>query len=103
MHPTKEKFYKFDNEWLELKEKTYKSWLKVAGPIIIPISRTIYESKYGPTFKTDDGVFAWRFMVGKSIKMAEQWLEMNKASNFNEFKKALEIRGLASLNICVCR
>lgn len=99
MHPTKENFYKFDDEWLELKEKTYKSWLKVAGPIKIPISRTIYESEYGPTFKTDDGVFAWRFMVGKSIKMAEQWFEMNKASNLNEFKKALEIRGLASLNI----
>lgn len=99
MHPKKENFYKFDNEWLELKEKKYWSWLKVAGPIKIPISKTIYESKYGPTFKTDDGVFAWRFVVGQSIKMAEQWFEMNKASNFEEFKKALKIRGLASLNI----
>jgi len=99
MHPEKENFYRFDDEWLELKEKNYKSWLKLAGPIKIPIKRTIYESKYGPTFKTDDGVFAWRFVVGQSIKMAEQWYEMNKATNFTEFKKALEIRGLASLNI----
>ncbi len=31
--------------------------------------------------------------------MAEQWYLMNKAKNFNEFKNALELRGLASLNI----
>jgi acyl-homoserine-lactone acylase len=99
MHPTKEDFYKFDDEWLELKEKRYTSWLKVAGIFKIPVNRIIYESKYGATFKTDEGVFAWRFMVGKTIKMAEQWFRMNKAKNFNEFKDALEIRGLASLNI----
>jgi acyl-homoserine-lactone acylase len=99
MHPEKENFYKFDNEWIELKEKKYTSWLKLIGPIKIPISKTIYKSKYGPTFKTDDGVFAWRFVVGQSIKMAEQWFKMNKAKNFKEFKDALKIRGLASLNI----
>ena len=99
MHPTKDKFYKFDDEWLELKEKKYWSWLKLAGPIKIPISRTIYESKYGSTFETDDGFFAWKFTVGESIKMAEQWLLMNKAKNFKEFKSALEMRDLATLNI----
>ena len=99
MHPDKKDFYRFDSEWLELNEKVYWSWLKLAGPIKIPIRKTIYESKYGPTFKTNKGVFAWRFVVGQSIKMAEQWYEMNKANNFDEFKKALKIRGLASLNI----
>jgi len=99
IHPEKKDFYKFDNEWLQLKEKKYWSWLQLAGPIKIPISKTIYESKYGPTFKTDDGIFAWRFVVGQSIKMAEQWYKMNKAKNYNEFKEALKIRGLASLNI----
>ncbi len=99
MHPSKENVYKFDDQWLELEEKIYTSWLKLLGPIKIPINKTIYKSVYGPTFKTDDGVFAWRFMVGKSIKMAEQWFRMNKAKNFKEFKKALNIRGLTSLNI----
>jgi len=99
MHPDREDFYRFDDEWLELKEKQYWSWLKLVGPLKIPIRKTIYESIYGPTFKNDEGVFAWRFVVGQSIKMAEQWYEMNKAKNFYEFKKALKIRGLASLNI----
>ncbi|MDG1040590.1 MAG: penicillin acylase family protein [Polaribacter sp.] len=90
--------YKFDGEWLELKEKKYTSWFKLAGPIKFPVSQTIYESKYGPTFKTEQGVFAWSFVVGKSIKMAEQWYNMNKATNFTEFKNAVEMRGIAALN-----
>ena len=98
MHPEKDDFYKFDEDWVELKHKRYWSWLKL-GPIKVPITKSIYESKYGLTFKTDDGVFAWRFVVGKSIKMAEQWYRMNKASNFKEFKNALEMRGIAALNI----
>lgn len=99
MHPTKENWYQFNGEWLELKEKNYKAWLKVTGPIKIPITKTIYESVYGPTFKTENGVFAWRFMVGKTIKMAEQWYWMSKARNFHEFQKALSMRGLTSLNV----
>lgn len=98
MHPEKDDFYKFDEEWIELKQKRYWSWLKL-GPIKVPITKSIYESKYGPTFKTEDGVFAWKFVVGQSIKMAEQWYRMNKARNFKEFKEALEMRGIAALNI----
>ena len=98
MNPKNENQYKFDGQWLELQEKTYTSWLKLAGPIKFPISKTIYESKYGPTFKTEEGVFAWSFVVGRSIKGAEQWFRMNKASNFSEFKNALNMRGIGALN-----
>lgn len=99
MNPKNDNQYKFDGQWLDLKKKTYTSWMKLSAGIKIPVSQSIYESKYGPTFKTDDGVFAWRFVVGQNIKMAEQWYLMNKAQNFSQFKNALEIRGLASLNI----
>jgi len=98
MHPTKENYYQFDGEWIPLKEKKYRSWLKVLGPIKILITRTIYESKYGPTFKTDNGYFSWRFVVSQSIKMSEQWYQMNKARNFKEFKEAINLRGIACLN-----
>lgn len=99
MHSDKDYHYKYDGEWLPLEEKSYWAWMKVIGPIQIPIRQTIYESKYGPTFETDEGFFAWRFVVGKSIKMGEQWYRMNKATSFEEFYDALKIRGVASLNI----
>ena len=99
MHPDKDLQYEFDGEWLTLEEKHHWAWMKVAGPLKIPIRQTNYISKYGPTFETDDGFFAWRFAVGESIRMGEQWYKMNKATNFEEFYKALEIQGIACLNI----
>ena len=99
MHPDKELQYEFDGEWLTLEEKTHWSWMKVAGPMKIPIRQTSYESVYGPTFETDDGFYAWRFSVGESIRAGEQTYKMNKATNFEEFHDALEIQGIACLNI----
>ncbi len=99
MHPDNALQYEFDGEWLTLEEKHHWAWMKVAGPIKIPIRQTNYASKYGPTFETDDGFYAWRFAVGESIRMGEQWYKMNKATNFKEFYDALKIQGIACLNV----
>ncbi len=99
MHPQKKHLYRFDGKWLELEEKKYWAWLKLFGGIKIPISRTVYQSKYGPTFETEDGFYAWRFVVGQSLRMVEQWYKMNKATSFEEFYDALKIRGIPSTNI----
>lgn len=99
MHPTKELHYRFDGAWKQLEEKKYWAWMKVFGPLKIPIRRTIYQSVHGPTFETEHGFFAWRFVVAQGLGAAEQWLAMNKAANFDEFKTALEKRGIVSNNI----
>ncbi|GLR18176.1 penicillin acylase family protein [Portibacter lacus] len=91
--------YLYDGEWLPLTKKKAKAKVKVLGFMKIPIKRAYYESVYGPTFKTDSGYFAWRFMAGQTLKMAEQWWKMNKAQNLEEFREALEIRGIISTNI----
>lgn len=99
MHPDNDLQYEFDGEWLTLEEKKHWAWMKVAGPLKIPIRQTSYQSKYGPTFETDDGFYAWRFAVGETIRMGEQWYKMNRATNFEEFYNALKIQGIACLNI----
>ncbi|OJJ22395.1 hypothetical protein BKI52_06855 [marine bacterium AO1-C] len=99
MHPTKKNYYKFDGEWLPLEKKKYKSKVKIFAGIKIGIKRSIYLSKYGPTFKTDKGYFAWSFSVQHAAKAMEQWYNMNKARNLQEFKKALAPRDIPSTNI----
>lgn len=96
---TSEDAYLLDNEWLPLTKKKIKSRVKLLGFLKIPITKTMYYTKYGPTFKTEEGFFAWRFMAGQTLRMAEQWLMMNKAKNLQEFKNALEVRGIVSTNI----
>ncbi len=99
MHEKKKHHYYFDGKVLPLNKKKYWAWMKVLGPIKIPISRTIYESVYGPTFETEDGFYAWRFVASRGLRMSEQWFAMDKAQNFDAFKKALDMQAIPSTNI----
>jgi len=99
MSDKKEDHYIVDGEEIELIEKTYWSWMKLVGPIKIPIRQSCYESIYGPTFKTEQGVFAWRSSAVKDIRVSEQWFAMNKAKNFTTFKQALDLHFIPSTNI----
>lgn len=96
INPANKNQYKFDGEWLALEEN--KAKLKVKG-IPVTIGKSIYWSKYGPTVKTDKGVFSMRVPAIMDIKALEEWYRMNKAKNFTEFYKALSMTSLPMFNI----
>lgn len=98
INPKNKKQYRFDGEWLDLKKRKYKSKLKL-GFLKIPISKKVYESKYGPTFKTKKGYFSWRAVAALEIRSAEQWFLMNKAKNFEEFKSLLKWKAICTNNV----
>ena len=97
MHPEKKNFYKYDDEWLELEERKLKIKVKLAG-IRLPISRTFYECKYGTVIKNKSGYYAIRFPANQVIGAAEQQYKMNKAKNIEEYKAAINMQQLPSLN-----
>ena len=102
MHPKKKNLYKFDGEWLKL--ETRKAKLKVGlgrnKKFRINIKKKIWWSVYGPALVTKKhGTFAFRMPTLFEMKSAEQWYRMNKATNFTEFYKALEIQGVSMQNI----
>lgn len=99
MNPDEKLQYKFDDQWEILEKRVFRTKVKV-GFIKFPYKRKIYRSKYGLTFKNKDGFYAIRFPANMtSFKAAEQWYRMNKARNFEEFRKALEVQGIGCTNI----
>ena len=98
MHPEDYLRYRYDGAWLELEEVTYRAKAKI-GPIKLPIKRKIYRSVYGPAFQSENGFFAWRFVVAQDIRAIEQWYRMNKAQNYTQFRTALEMQAIPSTNI----
>ena len=96
INPDNKNQYKFDGQWLTLEED--KAKLKVKG-VPVTIGKKIWWSKYGPTLKTDKGVFAMRVPALMDIKALEQWYRMNKAKNFTEFYTALKMTSLPMFNI----
>ncbi len=99
MHPEKKFYYEMDGDYFPLKRKVIRAWVKLWGPIQIPITRNIYESKFGITFRIGEDFYAWRYQAREAVKSIEQWYAMNRARNFDEFKAALNINGIACTNI----
>jgi acyl-homoserine-lactone acylase len=96
MNPANEKQYRFDNEWIDLEEKTIT--LHIKG-IPVGVKRKIYWSKYGATMKNKQGFFSIRLGANMDIRALEQWYYMDKAKNFTEFYAAIKDQRLSMFNI----
>jgi acyl-homoserine-lactone acylase len=99
MHPENEDQYRFDGKWLSLKPYPIKARIKLLGLITVGAKQQFYQSKYGVTFKTKQGVFALRFPANRDIRAAEQWYRMNKATDWASFRAALDMQAIISTNI----
>jgi acyl-homoserine-lactone acylase len=92
MHRRRKNHYWFDNRWEKLEVR--KVWLHVKLfpklKITIPVRKKTYWSKYGPTLKTDYGVYSVRFAANRDIRAAQQWYYMNKATSFSQFYNILK-------------
>ncbi len=97
MNPNNKKQYKFDGKWETLEEKTVKIKVK-SGAIMIPVKRVALWSKYGATIQTKQGTFSVRFSANQDIRGIEQWYKMDKARNFSEFYKAMEMTAIPGFN-----
>lgn len=98
MHPDKKEHYYFDGELLKLEKRKAKLKVKILG-IPIPISKTYYNSVYGPTLKNDNGYFALSFVANQDLKAIQQWYEMTKAQDLGEFKSVVSNLYLPDFNI----
>ncbi|MGM0581921.1 MAG: penicillin acylase family protein [Bacteroidota bacterium] len=98
MHPDKKEHYFFDGEVLELDKRKAKLKVKILG-IPIPLSKTYYQSVYGPTLKNDNGFFALSFAANQDLKAIQQWYEMTKTKNMKEFKNVVSQLYLPDFNI----
>lgn len=88
MHPKKKNLYLYDGEWRELEKHVAKLRVKL-GFLKIPVRKKFYTSVYGPVLSNDKGTFAFRNNAFMNIGAAEQWYNMNKATNHDEFWEAI--------------
>lgn len=97
INKTNPKQYRFDGEWVALESKKVKLKVKI-GPFRIPIKKEVLWSKYGATLRNDKGTFSVRLGANQDVRAVEQWYRMNKARNFSEFYKAMEMTAIPGFN-----
>ncbi len=96
--PKKPSRYQLDGAWRDFEVDKVKFRVRLFGPFSLPVARRALYSVHGPVFVTDRGVFAVSYAGAGDVRMAEQWFRMNKAQNFDEWRAAMEMGAIPSLN-----
>lgn len=85
------KWRRFESRWVELKAKKPDGTFET-------VRREVTRSVHGPVVRTDHGVFAIRFAGQGEIRQNGQYFAMNKARNLGEWKAAMAMGVLPSIN-----
>lgn len=96
--PKKPSMYRFDGGWREFAVKEIKFRVKLWGPFSLPVTRRALYSVHGPVFETGKGWFAVSYAGRGDIRAVEQYYRMNRARDYPEWRAAMEMLAIPSLN-----
>ena len=89
--------YELDGRWTELEEEDVRLPVKF-GPLVLPITRTVYRSVHGPVIKNDQGYFAIRYGGIDNLGQLDAYYRLNKAKNLGEWQAQLARMDIPSTN-----
>jgi penicillin amidase/acyl-homoserine-lactone acylase len=98
INPANDNQYLLDGKWRDFEKADAALRVKIWGPFIWTVHRDVLYSAQGPVLKTDHGVFAIRYAGMGEIRQALQYYRLDKARNLEEWKQAMRIGALPSIN-----
>jgi acyl-homoserine-lactone acylase len=98
INPQNENQYRLDGRWRDFEKSDAAIRVKLFGPLMWTFHRDVLWSAHGPVFKTDHGVFAIRYAGMNEIRQALQYYRLDKARNIDEWKAAMRLQLLPSIN-----
>jgi penicillin amidase/acyl-homoserine-lactone acylase len=92
-----------DKYFIQGKYETIDKWeakiqVKLWGPFRWTFKRDVMWSIHGPVFKNPYGTYGVRFSGYGEVRHVEQWFQMNKATNYEEFEQAMSMQALPMFN-----
>jgi acyl-homoserine-lactone acylase len=96
--PAKPGQYYLDGKWRAFEKSVATFRVKVFGPILWTVKRDVLWSVHGPVLETDHGTFAISYAGQGELRQPNQYVAMNKARNLNEWRAAMAMQALPSIN-----
>ncbi len=90
--------YRFDGEWRPLEKRTVWLPVKLWGPFVLPVPKTVYRAVQGPVVRNKQGSYALRYGGADQLKMVEEYYRLNRAQDFAQWQAALAIQGVPGTN-----
>ena len=97
MNPAKPTQYKLDGQWKDLEVTSVSIPVKQADGSLKPVTQTLYRSVHGPVVKGPQGFFAIRYPQN-GVRQLDEYFAMNKARTFAEWKAAMAMEEVPSIN-----
>ena len=90
--------YRFDGVWRPLER--HRVWLGVRlwGPFVLPVPRTVARAVQGPVIENRSGAYAVRYAGADQIRMIEEYYRLTRARTYAEWDRALAIQGVPATN-----
>lgn len=81
--------YLFDGQWLDLEVGSAPITVNLSGRLNWTVRREVLWSVYGPVVRQEHGTYAIRYAGIGEIDHVEQFLRLNKATSFEEWRAAM--------------
>jgi len=98
INPDDENQYRMDGEWIDFETGNAALRVHLFGPFSWVVNRELLWSEHGPVIRRPHGTYAIRFSGSDEVRGVEQWYRMNRAANWEEWRTAMEMRAITSLN-----
>ena len=98
VNPANPNQYRLDGQWRDFQKSDAKIRVKIWGPIVWTAHREVLWAEQGPVLKTERGSFAIRYAGMNDIRPALQYFRLNKAANIDEWRAAMRLQAIPSLN-----
>ncbi|WP_309644096.1 acylase [Phenylobacterium sp.] len=98
INPANADQYRLDGAWKALEKRTVQIQVKQPDGTLKAVEREVLRSVHGPAVRTDHGVFAFRYSGQDEVRQAQQYFALNKARSLAEWKKAMALQALPSIN-----
>jgi len=90
--------YRVDGQWRRFETTDAALRVRLFGPLHWTVHRPVLHSIHGPVLQTDSGSYALRWAGMGEVNQPLQYFRENKARNLQEWKAALAINAVPSLN-----
>ena len=98
INPANRDQYRLDGRWRDFETRTVEIAVRQADGSLKPVTREILRSEHGPVIRSRQGVFAIRYPTSGGVRQLAQYYAMNKASSLAEWKAAMAMQALPSIN-----
>jgi len=90
--------YKYDGKWKPLVKETVWLPVKLWGPFMLPVPKTVYRAVQGPVLINKSGAFAINYGGKDQLGMVEEYYRLNRAQNFAQWQAALAQHAIPGTN-----